>query len=88
MDPQQIPEVEKQRRSSIKNEIVKAVEEREKIHEEVEHTKQRRKSIKNEIEKAAEERQKIHEEKEHLKEIAKNKLFPEIQKEVEAHHHK
>ena len=88
MNSEQIPEIDRKRRSSLKDEIAKAVEEREKTNEEVEHNKQRRKSIKTEIEKAAEERQKIHEEKEHLKEIVKTKLFPEIQKEVEAHHHK
>ncbi len=87
MDVNQIPEVDKKRRTSLKAEIEKVVEEREKASEEIEHTKQRRKSIKTEIEKAAEERLRIQEEKDQIKEIAKNKLFPELQKEVEAHHH-
>ena len=85
METVEIPEVDRQRRSSIKVELQKAVEEREREHQEIEENKKRRGSIKNEIQKVVEEREKTQEEKENIKDFAKNKLFPEIQKEIEAH---
>lgn len=39
MENIEVPETEKQRRKSIKNEIEKAVEERQKVHDEVEKRK-------------------------------------------------
>lgn len=44
MENNEVPEGEKQRRRSIKNEIEKAVEERQKIHDEVEQRKEFAKS--------------------------------------------
>jgi len=88
MDTEKIPEIDRKRKKSLEAEILKAVHEREKVHEEVEKNKKRRLSMKNEIIDAVEEREKLHEEHEHIKDVAKHQLFPEIQKEVEAHRHK